>query len=543
MKTRNIISALTIILAGIYFTSCDPIEQDRPEDDQKQETTDPDTSEPEDNDKEEDNTQADNDEFVILFTNDFHSQIEPTDKNLDYNADRGGAKRLKAVIDSVRTAEPYVLLADAGDLVQGTYYFSLLNGVVEMMMLDELGYDIRTVGNHEFDKKLVGLGEMFAMSKVPVVSTNYDFSNTALAQYVKSSKILNAGKLKIGFIGLGVMLEGLVDPTSCEGVQWQNAVNVADDEAARLREQGADMVIALSHLGYEKNNDIYYMDRGVALKTRNIDMIIGGHSHTFINYPDYVTNLDGEKVPIVQTGSKGICLGYAKIKLDSNGKPSFTYKLIPVKSHLDSKVDQTFAAKIDSYTTDVAKKMDEVIGYCPSAMSKGNPESPLSNLTADGLIWAAKEFHNVDADVSVYNSGGIRSTIAKGNLTVGDVFTLYPFDNVLSVITMKGSELKKFFNTVASYGGMPINGGVRLVISNKKAKSLTINGKAIVDSQTYTIATLNYLVNTESYFANHLSRMDYSIYVWDYFTEYFRYLAKNNNGQITASKDGRITVE
>jgi 5'-nucleotidase len=543
MKTRNIISALTIILAGIYFTSCDPIEQDRPEDDQKQETTDPDTSEPEDNDKEEDNTQADNDEFVILFTNDFHSQIEPTDKNLDYNADRGGAKRLKAVIDSVRTAEPYVLLADAGDLVQGTYYFSLLNGVVEMMMLDELGYDIRTVGNHEFDKKLVGLGEMFAMSKVPVVSTNYDFSNTALAQYVKSSKILNAGKLKIGFIGLGVMLEGLVDPTSCEGVQWQNAVNVADDEAARLREQGADMVIALSHLGYEKNNDIYYMDRGVALKTRNIDMIIGGHSHTFINYPDYVTNLDGEKVPIVQTGSKGICLGYAKIKLDSNGKPSFTYKLIPVKSHLDSKVDQTFAAKIDSYTTDVAKKMDEVIGYCPSAMSKGNPESPLSNLTADGLIWAAKEFHNVDADVSVYNSGGIRSTIAKGNLTVGDVFTLYPFDNVLSVITMKGSELKKFFNTVASYGGMPINGGVRLVISNKKVKSLTINGKAIVDSQTYTIATLNYLVNTESYFANHLSRMDYSIYVWDYFTEYFRYLAKNNNGQITASKDGRITVE
>jgi 5'-nucleotidase len=543
MKTRNIISALTIILAGIYFTSCDPIEQDRPEDDQKQETTDPDTSEPEDNDKEEDNTQADNDEFVILFTNDFHSQIEPTDKNLDYNADRGGAKRLKAVIDSVRTAEPYVLLADAGDLVQGTYYFSLLNGVVEMMMLDELGYDIRTVGNHEFDKKLVGLGEMFAMSKVPVVSTNYDFSNTALAQYVKSSKILNAGKLKIGFIGLGVMLEGLVEPTSCEGVQWQNAVNVADDEAARLREQGADMVIALSHLGYEKNNDIYYMDRGVALKTRNIDMIIGGHSHTFINYPDYVTNLDGEKVPIVQTGSKGICLGYAKIKLDSNGKPSFTYKLIPVKSHLDSKVDQTFAAKIDSYTTDVAKKMDEVIGYCPSAMSKGNPESPLSNLTADGLIWAAKEFHNVDADVSVYNSGGIRSTIAKGNLTVGDVFTLYPFDNVLSVITMKGSELKKFFNTVASYGGMPINGGVRLVISNKKVKSLTINGKAIVDSQTYTIATLNYLVNTESYFANHLSRMDYSIYVWDYFTEYFRYLAKNNNGQITASKDGRITVE
>ena len=543
MTTRNILSALMIVLAGIYFTSCDPLEQNRPDDSQKQETTDPDTGNPDENDKEEDKEEPDNDEFVILFTNDFHSQIEPTDKNLDYNADRGGAKRLKALIDSVRTAEPHVLLADAGDLVQGTYYFSLLNGVVEMMILDELGYDVRTVGNHEFDKKMVGLGEMFAMSKVPVVSTNYDFSNTALAHYVQPSKIINAGRLKIGFIGLGVMLEGLVDPTSCEGVKWQNAINVADAEAAKLREQGADMVIAISHLGYEKNNDIYYMDRGVALKTRNIDMIIGGHSHTFINYPDYVTNLDGEKVPVVQTGSKGICLGYAKIKIDKSGQPSFTYKLIPVKKHLDSKIDPVFAAKVDSYTTDVAKKMEEVIGYCPSAMSKGNPESPLSNLTADGLLWAAKEFHGVTADVSVYNSGGIRSTIAKGNLTVGDVFTLYPFDNVLSVITMKGSDLKKFFDTVASYGGMPINAGVRLVISNRKVKSVTINGKAINDSQTYTIATLNYLVNTESYFASHLTRMDYSIYVWDYYTAYFRHLAKNNNGQITASKDGRITVE
>ena len=239
MTTRNILSALMIVLAGIYFTSCDPLEQNRPDDSQKQETTDPDTGNPDENDKEEDKEEPDNDEFVILFTNDFHSQIEPTDKNLDYNADRGGAKRLKALIDSVRTAEPHVLLADAGDLVQGTYYFSLLNGVVEMMILDELGYDVRTVGNHEFDKKMVGLGEMFAMSKVPVVSTNYDFSNTALAHYVQPSKIINAGKLKIGFIGLGVMLEGLVDPTSCEGVKWQNAINVADAEAAELREQGA----------------------------------------------------------------------------------------------------------------------------------------------------------------------------------------------------------------------------------------------------------------------------------------------------------------
>ena len=144
--------------------------------------------------QEEPQPEANNDEFVMLFTNDFHSQIEPTDDNL------GGVLRMKALIDSVRTVEPYVLLADAGDLVQGTFYFSLLNGVVEMKVLDALGYNIRTIGNHEFDKKMAGLGDMLALSRVPVVASNYDFSNTSLAQYVAPYRILHAGKIKVGFI-------------------------------------------------------------------------------------------------------------------------------------------------------------------------------------------------------------------------------------------------------------------------------------------------------------------------------------------------------
>ena len=233
-------------------------------------------------------------EFVILFTNDFHSQIEPLSKDESYNADRGGAKRIKALVDSVRKAEPAVLLADAGDLVQGTYYFSLLNGVVEMMMMEEIGYDIRTIGNHEFDKKMIGLGNMLSMSTVPVVASNYDFSKTDLVGRVRNSMIIESGNTKVGFIGLNVRLYNLVDPTACEGVEWQDAINVADMEAQQLKENGADVVIALSHLGYQKDDGRVYYDRGIALNTRHIDMIIGGHSHTFLNYADYVTNLDGE---------------------------------------------------------------------------------------------------------------------------------------------------------------------------------------------------------------------------------------------------------
>lgn len=483
-------------------------------------------------------------EFVILFTNDFHSQIEPLSKEETYNADRGGIKRIKALVDSVRTAEKTVFLADAGDYVQGTYYFSLLNGSVEMEVMDQLQYDVRTVGNHEFDKKMPGLYDMLSWSNVPVVASNYDFTRTSLANRVEQSMIIEKNGIKVGFIGLNVKLDNLVAPSAREGVEWQNAINVADNLAKNLRDQGADIVIALSHLGYEKNSSEVYYDRGVAMNTRHIDMIIGGHSHTFLNYADWIKNLDQESVPVVQTGSKGICLGYAKIKLNENGRPYFTYKLIPVKNHLDKKLDPKFSAMVDEYTASVSYKMEEVIGTCPQAIRKGSPESPLYNVTGDALIWMAKEYMNVDADVSLYNSGGLRAEISAGDLTIGDVYAVYPFDNVLSIVTMKGSDLKAMFDYIASNGGLPVNSGVKLVINNKKVKSVTVGGKTIDNNKTYTVATIDYLVELGRYgFENAISRTDSPEIIRDCFVEYFRQLAQKNGGKITASKDGRVTVE
>ena len=480
---------------------------------------------------------ADNTDFVMLFTNDFHSQIEPMDGG------GGGVLRLQALVDSVRTAEPHVLLADAGDLVQGTYYFSLLNGVVEMKMLDMLKYDIRTLGNHEFDKKMNGLGEMLALSKVPVVASNYDFSNTDLAQYVVPSKILNAGKIKVGFIGLNVRLLNLVNKTACEGVVWQDAVNVADKYAEELRKQGADIVIALSHLGYEADSDAYYYDKGLAKRTKHIDMIIGGHSHTTLRTAVYVTDLDGDKVPIVQTGSKGLNLGYAKIRLDDKGKPSFTYRLIPVDKRLDNRVDATFSSIIEDDAAEVKEKMEVKLGYAPYYINRGTPESALGNLTADGLIWMAKQFHNKTADVAVYNSGGVRANISKGDVTLGDVYAVYPFDNVLSLVTIKGSKLKELLKKVP--GSLYVNAGVKIVKSGSSITTMTVGGKTISDSQNYTVATIDYISDNDAYtsiFENYVDREDSVEMIRDYFGEYFKYLASQNNNNITASKDGRVTV-
>ena len=483
-------------------------------------------------------------EFVILFTNDFHSQIEPLSKEETYNADRGGAKRIKALVDSVRTAEKTVFLADAGDFVQGTYYFSLLNGVVEMKIMAEIGYDVRTLGNHEFDKKMACLQDMLTWSSVPAVASNYDFTRTSLVNRVEQSMIIEKNGVKVGFIGLNVKLDNLVAPSAREGVDWQNAINVADDLAKELRDRGADIVIALSHLGYEKNSSEVYYDRGIAMNTRHIDMIIGGHSHTFLNYADWVKNQDNESVPVVQTGSKGICLGYAKIKIDKSGKPTFTYKLIPVKNHLDKKLDPDFSAIVDEYTASVSYKMEEVIGNCPQTIRKSAPESPLYNLTGDALIWMAKEYMDIDADVSLYNSGGLRSEISAGDLTIGDVYAVYPFDNVLSIVTLKGSDLKTMFNYVASSGGLPVSSSVKLVISNKKVKSVTVNGKSIDNNKTYTVATIDYLVELKRYgFENATSRSDSPEVIRDYFVEYFRHLAEQNNGKITAKTDGRVSTQ
>ena len=480
----------------------------------------------------------DNTDFVMLFTNDFHSQIEPMDDG------KGGVLRLKALVDSVRTAEPYVLLADAGDLVQGTYYFSLLNGVVEMKMLDMLKYDIRTIGNHEFDKKMSGLGEMLAMSKVPVVASNYDFSNTDLAQYVVPSKILNAGKIKVGFIGLNVRLLNLVNKTACEGVVWQDAVNVADTYAGQLREQGADIVIAISHLGYGGGSTEYYYDSGIATRTRHIDMIIGGHSHTTLKKATYVTDLDGDQVPVVQTGSKGLNLGYAKIKLNDNGKPSFTYRLIPVNSRLDNRVDPTFSGIIEDYAAEVKEKMDVKLGYAPYNINRGTPESPLGNLSADGLIWAAKKFHNGDADVAVYHSGGARANISKGNVTLGDVYAAFPFDNALSILTITGKNLRYLMYEVPN--NLYVNKGVKLVSDSKGwVSSITINGQQIDDKKTYTVATIDYISDNDAYttiLGNPIDREDSVEMIRDYFGEYFKYLADQNNGYITGAVDGRVVI-
>ena len=480
-------------------------------------------------------------DVVILFTNDLHSQIEPIGKDATYNPDKGGVARIKVLVDSVRAAEKAVIVADAGDFVQGTYYFTCLGGDVEMMVQKEIGYDVRTIGNHEFDKKIPGLKHMLSLNEVTTVSSNYDFSRTVLSNEVKESAIIEAGGHKIGFIGLGVRLSGLVAPNACENVDYSLPLNKADKIAKELKANGAEMVIALSHLGYNSDVTFPYYDSGVAAQTENIDFIIGGHSHTFMMKEQYVENEAGNAVPIVQTGSKGIYLGYMKIHLDKVGKQRFSYRLIPVDSRLDSRIDPAFASKLAYYSEKLEQSMSEVLGYCTSTLRKGSPQGTLGNWATDSMVEMCEDVFGVTPDLAVCNNGGLRAEISNGDVTRSDIYAVFPFDNKMTLLELTGTSLLKFFDSMA-VNTEPLSAGVRLVIKDGAVKSVSVGGKAIDPKAKYKICTIDYLVESGRHSLDeNTSRQDSAEYIYDLFCDHVKKITARG-GSLQADIDDRVTV-
>lgn len=252
-------------------------------------------------------------ELLLLHTNDTHSRIEPTYGGEEENTLLGGVLRRKAFVDSVRQVEPSVLLLDAGDFCQGTPYFNLYKGEVEVEMMNALGYDVATIGNHEFDNGVEAMAKMLASAEFDIVASNYDVSGTPLAPLVKPYVVYNYNGVEVGVIGLCVDPKGLVAAENYKGVVYLDPATVANEMAENLRAKGVDMVIALSHLGHRG-------DVEVAKSSRGIDVIIGGHSHTALTTPERVKDLDGNEVVIGQNGGSGLTIGYMRVTLESENE-------------------------------------------------------------------------------------------------------------------------------------------------------------------------------------------------------------------------------
>ncbi|MFB2120169.1 bifunctional UDP-sugar hydrolase/5'-nucleotidase [Parapedobacter sp. 2B3] len=247
--------------------------------------------------------------LTILHTNDVHSRIEPFPMDGSRNQGLGGVARRATLVEQIRREQRNVLLLDAGDMVQGTPYFNLFGGKVELELMSKMGYDAGTFGNHEFDNGLVGLADMVPYANFPFLTANYDFSDTILNGKTRDYAIFRKGGLRVGVFGLGIQLAGLVDPTLCHGVHYLDPIPVANGIAARLRnDYKCNLVVCLSHLGY-RYDDNRVCDRVLAANTRDIDLIIGGHTHTFMPQPESMRNLGGGVTLINQVGFAGINLG------------------------------------------------------------------------------------------------------------------------------------------------------------------------------------------------------------------------------------------
>lgn len=260
--------------------------------------------------------------LTILHTNDVHSRIDPFPQDGSRNAGMGGAAKRASLIEKVRSQEEHVLLLDSGDIFQGTPYFNFFEGELEIKLMERMGYDAATIGNHDFDNGIDGLVRQMNMAKFPMVNSNYEVSDNGLSTITQKHLVLERGPLKIGICGVGIELKGLVPETLSENTVYLDPIKSVQKEASYLKnELGCNLVICLSHLGY-RYRESKISDVSLSNLTKDIDIILGGHTHTFMKQPDIRKNLVGEPVIINQCGWAGILMGRIDLRFEKNKKGS-----------------------------------------------------------------------------------------------------------------------------------------------------------------------------------------------------------------------------
>lgn len=462
--------------------------------------------------------------LVILHTNDTHSQIDPNDKDL------GGVLRRKVVIDSVKANNRNTLLIDAGDAVQGTMFFNLYGGEVEYLMLDLLGYDMAILGNHDFDNGSEALAKLLAKSNTRWISTNYDLTGGPLENIFEPYAIYEFGGKKIGFIGLNLCPHGMIADGNYNGVEYLDAIKAANSTAWHLRHnEKVDMVIAVSHLGYSGKPAPKDID--IASQSEDIDIIIGGHSHTYINPADstkaYVKNAIGNPVLIAQVGKQGMNIGQITIDLDDL---SHNYSTIAVDSRLDDRTNPDLAAILVPYRTGVDSLMQ--IKVAESAGNFENSEPSLINFVSDFAFDMGRKLNNgKPVDLAFMNKGSLRRSLPEGDVTLGMIMMMQPFNNYLEVIDVKGKDLLDAFDVMAMRGGDGVSANVEAVMKDRKCTSVKINGKKIDPDKTYRLVTIDYLANGGDYMeplvtAPKIARSKQVVY-----KDLLEYLANDMKGQ------------
>ncbi len=390
--------------------------------------------------------------LTILHTNDLHAHDE------EFVVDGktvGGFDRIGYLIKSLREKSPNTLVIDAGDIFQGTPFYKLYQGATEVEFLNQAGYDIYTIGNHEFDNGPDNLAKQLAKAKFAVINANLDTTaNPALGKVIKPSVIKVIDGQKVGFIGAvtpdlskvsltlnGVKIKGVNPEDFEEGAShsgkipdsWMNPIR---EEVKKLNAQGVNKIILVTHVGVE-------LDKQLAEAIPQVDAIIGGHSHTFLKEPIIVQHPDGSSCVIVQAGCYGRALGDLTLSFDSNGKvilPKVHYDLLDITDRVPK--DKAISDYLAQEDKPVIALRKQIVGFANGEFShKGSRtwwDSPLGDLITDAI---AEEGSEYGADIAFENRGGMRGGIEKGPITKEEVDEILPFENHLIVATVAGSTI------------------------------------------------------------------------------------------------------
>ncbi len=481
--------------------------------------------------------------LIILHTNDVHSQIDPHEDGT------GGLLRRKAVIDSVRAEHPNVILIDAGDAVQGSMYFTLYKGEVEYKMMDLLDYDIAVLGNHDFDNGMEQLARVLPLANATWLTSNYDLRGSTLEPYFKPYEIRTVGDKKIGFIGINLEPKGMIAEGNYDGVVYLDATEAANAMAWYLKNvEHADYVVAVTHIGYD--GTYRASDASIAKDSKNIDLIIGGHSHTVIDpenqterYRARHANASCDSITIAQSGGKGAYVGEIEIDLATLATKS---KLIKVDGRLDSRIDKKFEAQLLPYSHAVDSIMAVKVGKTAHKLSRD--ENELLNFLGDFVKKKGEELSGKKIDLSVINRGGVRSDLPKGKITKGMVIDMLPFNNRVEVLEIKGSDLKDAIDVVVKRGAKDgINSEARIAYDKdeKIATNVTFDGKELDPNAIYRVATIDYLANGGDYMepltrGTVVASSDQVLYddLLDYIQKHFKktYISATQESRYKASK-------
>lgn len=442
--------------------------------------------------------------LVLLHTNDTHSNIDSDQNGV------GGILPRKAIIDSVRKAEKNVLLIDAGDMVQGTLYYKFFKGDVEYPLFNMMNYDVRILGNHEFDNGLDELARLYKNVKGARLSANYDFSGTPLKGMFDPYVIKKIDGKKIGIMGINVDPTSLISEENYKGMKFKDIITTANATAAELKKKGCDLVIAVTHIGYDvagKTDDI-----DLAKASKDIDIIIGGHSHTLVDpanpvkTPYWFKNADGKDVLVVQTGKYGKNVGYIKLDLKDLADKKFEYRLIPVTDRFDQSVyDKKMIKFLAPYKHVVDSVNARVIGHSLMDMNSSATVGAYPNWTGDfGARFGrhvADSLRNAGIEVpevafGMMNVGGIRHDMKKGEITEGQILSTFPFSNRMRIIEISGSNLIETMKIVAPKGGEAVSSEVTVVTDDDgNFEKMYIDGIEVDPDKKYIVSTIDYVAD------------------------------------------------